>query len=337
MQIVFMNRLVKGTGSDEIVAAQVWIGEEEGVWHLGWRDLLIGDETNDSAWYEGLSWNEMLCIYRHGLAVKLVEGYRPLIEGVFHEDEELRGKGNGVQKLYCYSELHLREDLYAQLSTWRRKKAVSEHKAPYFIASNKVLRLISTFVPYNVEELLQLPGVGVHKAEEYGTEILEISSIVERSHQFPLDWVYTSLSEEVYMSWVFKQREQKYKDELDKYRMQHKLIQGISEGKNLDQLRQDCNVKRKELIEALEELEKQGYSTEILLEIELQGMNDEEQVAVWSAFEELGDTFLKPVLQRVYGTENESVKIGNVDQLYERIRMIRIRFRRMLNSRRNVS
>ncbi|AJS59665.1 HRDC domain-containing protein [Paenibacillus sp. IHBB 10380] len=337
MQIVFMNRLVKELGSDEVLAAQVWIGEEEGIWHLGWRDLLIGDETNDSIWYEGISWNEMLCIYRHGLAMKLVEGYRPLIEGVFHEDEELRGKGSTVQKLYCYSELHLREELYVQLSSWRRKRAGTEHKAPYFIASNKVLRLISTFIPHNVEELLQLPGVGVNKVEEYGTDILEITSLVERRHRFPLDWVYTSLSEEVYTAWVFKQKEQKYKDELDKYRMHHKLLQGISEKKNLDQLRQECNVKRKELIEALEELEKAGYSTETLIEIELQGMNHEEQVAVWSAFEELGDTFLKPVLQRVYGTDKESVKIGSTELLYERIRMIRIRFRRMLDSRRNVS
>ncbi|MGF7046667.1 hypothetical protein J2T13_001165 [Paenibacillus sp. DS2015] len=337
MQIVFMNRLVKGLGNNEILAAQVWIGEEEGVWHLGWRDLLLNDEINDSVWYEGGAWNEMLCIYRHGLSMKLVEGYRPLIEGVFHEDEELRGKGNTVQKLYCYSELHFQEDLYAQLSTWRRKRAVSEHKAPYFIASNKVLRLISTFIPHNAEELLQLPGVGVNKVEEYGADILEITSSLERNHCFPLDWVYTSLSEEAYMSWVFKQKEQKYKDELDKYRMHHKLLQGISERKNLDELSQDCNMKRKELIEALEELEKEGYSTETLIEMELQGMNNEEQVAVWSAFEELGDIFLKPVLLRVYGTEKESVKVGNIDQLYERIRMIRIRFRRMLDSRRNVS
>ena len=61
-------------------------------------------------------------------------------------------------------------------------------------------------------------------------------------------------------------------------------------------------------------------------------MTATEQATVWKAFEELGDTFLKPVLQRVYGEgqahNGEVEEIGGTEKLYERSRLIRIRFRR---------
>jgi hypothetical protein len=336
MQIVFMNRLIKGTGSDDETAAQVWIGEEEGIWHLGWRDLLMDGELIDVSWYEGVSWDELLYIYRHGIASKLSEGYRPIIQGMFHEDDEMRSRGQSVQKLYCYSELHSEENLYTDLCAWRRKRAVSERKAPYFIASNKLLRLISAYIPQHVDELMQLPGVGQNKASEYGADIIEITTKVERNHSFPLNWVYAELNEEVYSAWIFKQKEQKYKQELNQYRMRSALMSGITEGKNLQQLERDCGLPRKEIIEALEELEKEGYDTEHLLQSELQDMPSEEQAAIWSAFQELGDTLLKPILQKVYGEEKDPVAKRNVDQLYEHIRMIRIQFRRSQESRQNV-
>lgn len=336
MQVLFMNRLVKGPQRDEESAAQVWIGEEDGVWHLGWRDLQMGEDTIDSSWYEGVSWDELLCIYRHGLAIKLGEGYRPIIEGVFHEEDEQRYRGQSAQKLYCYSELHPQENLYSELCAWRRSRAVSERKAPYFIASNKLLRLISTFIPQTVDELIQLPGVGEMKAGEYGADILEITAKVERHHCYPLNWVYAELNEEVYMNWVFKQKERKYKLELEQYRIRRTLMTGISEGKNLEQLEHECNTPRKDILEALEEMEKDGYDTEYLIQNELHDMSSEEQDAVWSAFEELGDVLLKPILHRVYGDGKDAIAKGSIDQLYERIRMIRIRFRRGQASKQDV-
>ncbi|MNO78663.1 Ribonuclease D [compost metagenome] len=328
MQIVFMNRLIKGSRSDDETAAQVWIGEEDGIWHLGWRDLLIDGEFNDSSWYEGVSWQELLCIYRHGLATKLGEGYRPIIRGVFHEDEEIRAHGQTVQKLYCYSELHSKEELFIELCAWRRRRAAAERKAPYFIASNKLLRLISAYIPQNVDELMQLPGVGQNKASEYGAGILEITARVERNQGFPLNWVFAELDEEVFMAWVFKQKEQRYKHELNQYRMRRTLMSGISEGKNLEQLERLCESPRKEIIEALEVLEKEGFDTDHLLQNELQDVPGNERTAIWSAFEELGDTLLKPILLKVYGDDKDSDARASVDQLYEYIRMIRIQFRR---------
>ena len=63
-------------------------------------------------------------------------------------------------------------------------KAASDRKAPYFVATNRLLRLISAFVPHTMDELMQLPGVGESKAAEYGLEWLEMMSGIEQSRPF---------------------------------------------------------------------------------------------------------------------------------------------------------
>ncbi|MGE7827132.1 HRDC domain-containing protein [Paenibacillus sp. NPDC093718] len=332
MQIVFMNQMSGADESGHLRSAQVWIGEEEGGWRLGWRNMEADGEVFDDEWYEGNSWNELLYVYRHQLAKKLGEGFRPLVEGVFHEPGETGGKNLGVQKLQCYSELYGSEELYTELCAWRRRKAASGRKAPYFIASNRVLRMISAFIPQNEEELLQLPGIGISKSSEHGAEWLEITTGIERTTTFPLDWVDKELQEEVFLSWLYKQKEQRYKQELDRFRIRRTMLLGIAEGASLTQLEERTSLSRRDLVEELEGLEKEGYDTEQLLEVELNTMTATEQATVWKAFEELGDTFLKPVLQRVYGEgqarNGEIDEIGGTEKLYERLRLIRIRFRR---------
>ncbi|OMF78076.1 HRDC domain-containing protein [Paenibacillus glucanolyticus] len=328
MLIVFMNQMSGADESGHLRSAQVWIGEDEGVWRLGWRNIEPDGEVLDDEWYEGNSWNELLCVYRHRLAMKLGEGFRPLIEGIFHEPGESAGKNLGVQKLQCYSELYGSEELYTELCAWRRRKAASGRKAPYFIASNRVLRLISAFVPQTEEELLQLPGIGVSKASEHGLEWLEMTARIQRTTTFPLNWVDAQLQEEVFLSWLYKQKEQKYKQELDRFRIRRTVLLGIAEGVSLTQLEERTSLSRRDLVEELEGLEKEGYDTEQLLQVELDEITDLEQETVWKAFEELGDTFLKPVLQRVYGQSPNGDEAGGTERLYERLRLMRIRFRR---------
>lgn len=174
MRIVFLNSLEKRSSNAVSGGAQVWIGEEEGLWRMGWNETTAEGEQ-ETIWYEGGSWSEMLHVYRHRLVVKLGEGYRPVIEGIWDEREEFQGRGMAAQKLICYSELHGNEEFYNELCAWRRKKASADRKAPYMIASNRLLRLISVFKPWTTEELLQLPGVGESKAAEYGPELLEMA------------------------------------------------------------------------------------------------------------------------------------------------------------------
>ncbi|KAI7257522.1 hypothetical protein KC345_g10774 [Hortaea werneckii] len=314
------------SGVDQEVFAQLWIGEEEGLWRLGWRDFSGTQEMGDSLWYEGGSWNEMLCVYRHELAVKMGDGYRPLIDGAFHEEENLSSRSQEHLKLQHYSEQHGNEKVYDELCAWRRGKASSERKAPYVIASNRLLRLISAFLPYTPEELLQIPGVGEGKASQYGADWLQITSAVQRGHNFPLSWVNEAIEEESFVSWLYKQKEIKYKKQLERLRLRRVLLQGIENGQGMEQLKALSGVSRREVLEAVEELEKDGYSVEKLIALELSEVTSIEQNNIWTAYELIGDTFLKPVLYKAYGEDFSPAE--GLDIYYERLRLIRIRFRR---------
>lgn len=326
MQIVFMNRLCRRSGLDGEVFAQLWIGEEEGQWRLGWRDFSGEQETGDSLWYEGGSWNEMLCVYRHELAVKMGDGYRPLIDGVFHDEDNLSSRSQEQLKLQYYSEQYGNEAIFEELCSWRRGKASSERKAPYILASNRLLRMISAFLPRTEEELLQLPGVGEGKASQYGADWLSITAAAEREHDFPLSWVNHAIDEESFVSWHYKQKELKYKKQLERLRLRRVLLQGIEEDQGMEQLRVLSGVSRREVLEVVEELEKDGYSAEKLIALELSEVSPEEQNNIWTAYELIGDNFLKPVLYKAYG--DNFVPADGLDLYYERLRLIRIRFRR---------
>lgn len=209
---------------------------------------------------------------------------------------------------------------------WRRSRASSERKAPYILASNRLLRLISTFLPHTPEELLQIPGVGEGKVAQYGTDWLAITSTAAREHSFPLNWVHQEIEEDSFVSWLYKQKEVKYKKQLERLRLRRILLQGIENGLGLEQLKVNSGVNRRELIEAVEELEREGYCVEKLIEVELENMPQNEQEAIWNAYLEAGDLFLKPVLHMVYGEDFSAAE--GLDSYYERLRLIRIRFRR---------
>jgi hypothetical protein len=331
MQIVFMNRLSRISGADEEIFAQLWIGEEEGIWSLGWRDFSGNRETDQHIWYEGGSWNEMLCVYRHELAVKMGDGYRPLIDGVFHDEENLAHRSREQLQLQYYSEQNGNEAVYEELCAWRRGKASSERKAPYILASNRLLRMLSAYLPRTPEELLQIPGVGEGKASQYGGDWLNITGKVSREHNYPLSWVNEAVAEEAFTSWLYKQKEIKYKKQLERLRLRRILLQGIENGLCMEQLKAASGVSRREVLESVEELEKEGYSVEKLIELELRGVSADEQNSIWTAYELMGDSYLKPALYKAYG-ENFSPAEG-LDLYYERLRLIRIRFRRTQEAR----
>lgn len=325
MRIIFLNSLEKWSLGELMSTAQVWIGEEQGVWRIGW-DELAEEEGDSTLWYEGESWAEMLHVYRYQLAGKLSGGYRPVIDGVFHESE---GERAGMsQKLYCYCELNYNEELYEELTVWRRKQATATRKAPYLIASNRLLKLISAFVPQSEEELLQLPGVGEGKAAQYGGELLAITADKTQEHGFPLDWVKDKLDEEDFRSWLYKQKESRFKEEMTRYSQRSQLLKGIREGQRLEQIQETSGLVRREAVTLLEQLDKEGYDTDKLLNLELADVPEAEQTAVWNAYEELGDDFLKPVLRRVYGEESSLPGKGELERKYEQLRLIRIRYRR---------
>lgn len=67
----------------------------------------------------------------------------------------------------------------------------------------------------------------------------------------------------------------------------------------------------RELIELLEIFDMEGYDMDSFLDVEFVVMFEQEQEVVWSVYEELGDSFLKFVLYRVYG--GDKLVSGNLE------------------------
>ncbi|WP_083927143.1 HRDC domain-containing protein [Paenibacillus terrigena] len=324
MNIVFLNTFERKQESEGTITSQLSIGEAHGVWQLVWSEPYHG-KMEQSVWYSGTSWEELLTTFRHGVAVKLGEGYAPIIDGMI-SDAEHSGRLVRSQLLACYSDLYPNESLYAMLSQWRRSRATADKKAPYFIATNRMLRLISVYVPQTMEELLQLPGFGENKVNLYGEEIVSLLQDTERTTVFPLDWVKEQVTREEYAQWLYKQKEQKYKQEMDRLAEQKRLLEGIQQGCSITDLEQYCSMSRRNILIALESLDREGYDIERLIEEELQQVPLEEQAAIWSAIERDGYRYLKPILLEVYG--DTGLQGEQAAMYYERIRLVRIRYRR---------
>lgn len=79
MEIIFRNQMCKVDKQEHHHYAQVWIGEKDGLWRLGWQGLEPEQESESEGelWYEGISWQDLLTQYREQLKIKLAEGFHP--------------------------------------------------------------------------------------------------------------------------------------------------------------------------------------------------------------------------------------------------------------------
>ncbi|WP_235533044.1 HRDC domain-containing protein [Paenibacillus sp. Leaf72] len=324
MQIFFLNTFEKSSMEEGVQTAQLSICEHEGIWSVLWAD---GEHTATApdVWFEGISWEDMLLAFRHGVAVRMGEGYTPVIESML-EGRRNTGMGSSQAMVQCYGELNADQALFEQLRDWRRAKAGEEKRSAYLIATNRMLWMFSTFVPHTAEELLQIPGWGESKQNRYGSEILAITENYARETSFPLDWVEQQLDKADFTRWLYKQKEVKFKNEMDKQLQKKRILSCLNSEETLEQLGAGLELSRREVMDRIEQLEAEGYDVEPLIARELLHMPESEQQLVWETFEQSGDRYLKPVLQQVYGAEG--MKHEQVDMLYERLRLLRIRYRK---------
>ncbi|MBO7744713.1 HRDC domain-containing protein [Paenibacillus sp. MWE-103] len=329
MQVVFLNTFEKSGGEDGAAReAQLSICEQNGVWSVIWTDADGPLDGGQSAWYEGGSWEEMMTAFRHGVAVRMGEGFAPLIDGMLEERRSADAGAAQYAMIQCYGEMNGNAELFNALRDWRRAKAASIKKSAYLVATNRMLWMLSAYVPLQPEELMQIPGWGEAKQAAYGAEVLAVTGAFGRETSFPLDWVADRLDPKVYTKWVFKQKENKYKTQLDRQQEKRDLLRAIAEGKSIEELQAEIELPRRDLMERLEKLDLEGYDLEPLIEKELASMPASEQQLVWDALQSMGDRYLRPVLHRVYGEDAEQGKGKGLDLLYDRLRLIRLRYRR---------
>ncbi len=114
----------------------------------------------------------------------LNEGYVDLKEGTYsmlklnnRSMKILKSKENVVFKILDKEEPILNNELFESLKKWRKEKAYKERIKPYIIFSDTSLIAISNSKPKNLDELLEIRGVGSKKIEAYGKDLLNIIEV----------------------------------------------------------------------------------------------------------------------------------------------------------------
>ncbi|MGO4499369.1 HRDC domain-containing protein [Paenibacillus sp. 2RAB27] len=326
MNIVFLNTLEKNSGDQQVISAQVSIVEEQGIWSVYWSEPDLTGKLEQDEWFQGISWDEMLFAFRQGLREKIRSGFRPLVHTELDLTQGLSGKAKMTQMLTYFCEENPNEEVFESLRAWRREQAAREKKAPYILATNRVLRMISVFLPQTREELQQIPGFGEQKTAQYADQLLGLIGECIRTNGFPLDWVANYVDTMKFEGWLLAQKEQKLRIELDREVSKRKLLEIVAGGGNLADLQANLTMPRRELLLWVEDLDREGYDMDPLVEAELASIPEEEQIKAWNAYESEGDRYLKPVLKSLIGTEE--LKGKELDRAYEWLRLLRLRFRR---------
>ncbi|MFC0211514.1 HRDC domain-containing protein [Paenibacillus chartarius] len=326
MNLVFMSSLEKDGAEGHAVSAQVTIGERHGVWNVIWNEARADGPTTQEVWYEGISWDEMLTTFRMQLQDKWLQGFSPLVEATIEGRMELSGKGRFNAMLQCYSDKFTNEAAYEKLREWRREQAQKESKAAYLVATNRVLRLISAFLPQTPEELALIPWLGEQKAKLYGPQLLAVTSAFERTTAFPLDWVEEALGEAAFEAWLREQKVLKLRTEQTLQQQKRQLLEGMARGQRVETLAAELSLSRREIVQRIETLDQEGYDIEMLLKTELELVPEAERSKARRAFELEGVRYLKPVLHRMY-TEDE-LKALDLDRAYEWLRLMRLQYRK---------
>lgn len=326
MNWVFVNSFEKRVEESRVITAQVSIGERQGVWHVLWSEPDASGKPAQHVWFEGDRWQEMLRVFRMNLAEKTGEGYLPLIDTERMNVEGNLDKSTFALMMQHYSESHANEELYEQLRQWRREQASKEGKPSYLIATNRVLRMIACFVPHTMRELLTIPGFGENKCAKYGEAVTAITGNYPQAAPFPLDWVAEQTDDYAFRLWLHKQKQMKAKASLERREARETMLGLIIEGATLADAARAMNVPRREIVLWIEQLDGEGHDLEAFIDAELRQVPGDEQERAWRAFEQEGDKYLKPVLQKVYS--EEELKTKNLEQAYEWLRLMRLRFRK---------
>jgi hypothetical protein len=327
VNLVFLNSFEKRLEEDRIATAQVSISEQGGEWSVEWMEMGSDGMPVRDTWFSGMSWKEMIQSFRNRIQNKRSEGYIALVEMCNESSILPGGKARTLQMMHYYSELNSRDDLFQELRVWRNEQASKESKSPFILASNRMLRMISAFLPQTIEELRQIPGFGEYKTGLYGEPLLRMTASYTRNTAFPLSWVAEHIDASGFEDWVRQQWDLRAKNEAERRETKLKLLEGIAEGFDLEGLQQRLNLPSRELMTRIEELDKEGYDMEPLIEPALRDLPQQKKDDAWLAFSEAGDRFLKPIVKRLYG-EDQELAGAQLEKTYEWLRLLRLRFRR---------
>lgn len=77
MNLVFQKKLEIRKEDNKVATADVRILEEDGNWKVLWSEFNKYGVIDESVWFEGEDWNDMLKVFRNKLSEKFTSGYVP--------------------------------------------------------------------------------------------------------------------------------------------------------------------------------------------------------------------------------------------------------------------
>ena len=162
---------VKQFGHDSLPTFGVGADMDDMGWRSVFRQLLAGGLLEADAQAYG--------------ALKLMEGARPVLKG--ETSLTLRrhaartkgkfgkfGKTDKTSRTASNAEAENDSPLVAMLRNWRAEKAREQGVPAYVILHDRTLRELAERRPDSPEGLLEVPGIGLAKAQRYGEDLLEL-------------------------------------------------------------------------------------------------------------------------------------------------------------------
>ncbi|WP_409475325.1 HRDC domain-containing protein [Paenibacillus larvae] len=328
--VIFMSSLERQEPGGKQLRAFIQIEERNGVWIGSWREAEGSEHSpNTYVWYQGDRFDELMASLRKQLQERRREGFIPLIQTVNGPSGAvISDKARKTQMMIYYAECHPNEAVYEQLRKWRREQSALEGRSPFILASNRVLHMIAAYLPHTKEELLQIPGFGEQKTGRYGEEIMQITRQHNRNTAFPLDWVLGRIDVMAFSVWMEQEQEKRAKRDLEREEGKRKLLEASTEGRTLEELRVELSIPKRELLQWVEELDRDGYEMDALVESGLESMTAEEQQLVMDLFRQKGERYLKPIVQLLFDEKEQ--KQLDMDLVYEKLRLLRIKYRKNL-------
>jgi hypothetical protein len=228
-----------------------------------------------------------------------------------------------LRKLECFSDRYKELSLFQELKKWRRTTATSQNITPYYIATDKLLHMISTFIPHLPEELMQIPGIGRNKLEQYGDSILEMTKKYAQVYPYPLDWVTDRVTDEELTNWLLDQNllKQERRRVIEKQEQEEKLrlLEAINDQVPYEEMSERLSLSGVNLMKRIRQLAKEGYDVLPYLQNEVERVKEKDVITDLAAT--LGNGRLKPIFEQLYGN-GEEMPDKEKGKKYNRIRLI---------------
>jgi len=189
-------------------------------------------------------------------------------------------------------------ELFSLLKDLRKKISKLHNLPPFVIFQDPSLEDMAIYYPIRIEELANMTGVGLGKAQRYGKEFVELirKFVEEKEIERPQDMVIRSI--------------------VNKSSMKVSIIQSVDRKVPLDVIAESKGLEMNEMLKEIESIVNSGTKLNIDYFID-ETMDEEHQNEIYTYFKEEATT---------ESVEDALAELGEDEYTEEDIRLIRIKF-----------